>query len=221
MNYKKDIWYILSIILVIISTIVMAVAMGFMYFGNNLAIIWFFAATPIFAIGILTAQSVRRRYEDAEIENGQPLPIFWRIRYALHNLQVLLIEKGLWRLIFATITLIGLIVTTVCGANCGFSAYKRSDIKNSPQYIANEVAYEEYIALYSEAKNNGEEDNAKLYFEIANGYHSGNAKDRMAISEYTGDIKIYGQRAIISGIITLFFGSALTSYTIYKKKKKK
>ena len=217
MRYKRNFWYILGVVLSLASAVVMAVTMVIMYFGNNTAIVVFFAACPVLVFGVLTAQSVKRRYEEADELDREPIPMFWHIRYAVLRLREIMASRGVLTVLFTAVTCLSLIATLVLAVICGNSAYKRSKIENNRDYIANNVAYDEYYALWSDSRREGDKESADKYFEIMESYNHNNAKSRQKIKEYSEDIKKYGVWTALSGAVTVFFGSVLASYLIYKK----
>lgn len=218
MRYKRNFWYILGVALSLASAVTMAVTMVIMYFGNNTAIVVFFAACPVLVAGVLTAQSVKRRYEEADELNREPVPMFWHIRYAVLRLREIIASRGILTILFTLFACISLIITLVLAVICGNFAYKRSKIQNNHDYIANNVAYDEYYALWSDSRREGDKESADKYFEIMESYNLNNAKSRQKIKEYGEELKKYGSWTALSGAVTLFFGTVTVAYFVYRKR---
>ena len=219
MKYKKNFWYILGIVLTFASVLIMSVTMVLMFFGSNIAIIWFFAACPVLVFGVLTSQAVKRRYEEAVACDREPVPMFWHIRYTVLLLREFIASRGLLRVIFTALTCLSVIATLVLGGFCGYYAHERASIKNDSKYIENQIKYEEYYTLWLKAHNEGDKDAAHRFFEIMEAYNSDNAEGRKQIKTYTESLKEFGVWTALSGAVAVFFGTVLTTYMIHKKRR--
>ena len=217
-GYRKSFWFITGTALALISVVVMCVCMILMYVGNNRAILWFFIFSVVFTFGLLTAQTVKRRYEEAKSLNLEPLPMFWRIRYVFLLLREFIAKRGLWRFIFIALTCISLIVTLTFAVISGHFYLERDDIERNIEYLQNQEKYEEYEALWYESRYITKDDEAaEKYWEIAQSYHDKNADGRAQISVYTEKMNENLIRTGISGIVTLFFGAVMTAYFLKKR----
>lgn len=221
-GYRKSFWFITGTALAAISAVIMCVCMFFMYFGNNRAILWFLISAVVFTFGILTAQTVKRRYQEAASLNLEPLPMFWHIRYVILLLREFIANRGLWRLIFIALTCVSLIVTLSFAAISGHFYLERDDIERNIEYLQNQEKYEEYEALWYESRYiTGDSEAAENYWTIAQSYHEKNAGGRAQIKVYTDKMNENLIRTGISGIVTLFFGTVLTAYILKKRHQEK
>ncbi len=218
MKYRKDRWYIGGLVTTGIAVIIILVTMIMMYFGNDSAIIWCFAAMPVLATGILLSQSVKRRYEEADATNGEPLPMFWRIRFGYHNLKVLVITKGLWRVIFAALTCLFLLLTLVLGFICGYCALSKNSVLNSPKYIKNIEMHEEYRALWSQARTDGDEEKAHEYFAVMEECNKENYNSRKHITDCEATITALLPWTVVTGALTVFSAVIFSAYALHKRK---
>lgn len=221
MGYRKNFWYILGVVLALASAVVMAVSMIFMYFGSNPAIVVFFAACPTLVIGIFLSGSVKRRYEDADADGTNPVPMFYTVRYCFYKLRLLVAEKGFWRVAVTALTAVALITTLVFAGLCGSCAYRRYEIKNDAVYTENEVLYNEYHALWLEARNSGDTESAHEYAAVMDKYHLGNAEYRSLMDKYSAELRDHAVKTALFGAVTVFFGSVLALYLRKKRKARK
>ncbi len=218
MRYKKDPWYIAGLVIAAIGVLVLAVTMVFMYYGNDAAIIWCFASMPVLATGILLSQSVKRRYEDADATDGEPLPMFWRIRFGYHNLKVLVITKGLWRVIFTGLTALFLTAALVLGIICGINAWSKNSILKNPEYIKYEQKHAEYMTLYSEARKDNNEELAHEYYLKIEEYEEMNYNSKKYIKSCESTISSLVPWIAVSGILAVLCAAVLSTYVLYKRR---
>lgn len=218
MRYKKDPWYIAGLVITAIATIIFVTTMILMYFENDGAIIWCFASMVLLAVGILLSQSVKRRYEEADATDGEPLPMFWRIRFGYHNLKVLVITKGLCRVIFAGLALGFLAATLVLGIICGYNALSKNSITKNPEYINYSQNIEDLNNRYIEARREGDEKKShEIYLEIEeNEQKLANSKKYIKACEST--IFNLLPWMVVTGVGTVFSSVVLSAYVIHKRK---
>ncbi len=157
MKYKKDPWYIAGLIVTVVSVAVMSVTMVMMYYGNNTAIVVCFSAMPFLAIGILMAQSTKRRYEEADATDGKPLPMFWQIRFAFHNLKIYLRTSRIWRGLFAGLCALFVSVAVILSGFCAYWSCKGSKIESSTRYTESVTQYDTYYSEWQKARKDGDE----------------------------------------------------------------
>ena len=217
MKYRKDPWYIAGIIITVIAALTIAVTMVFMYYGNDIAIIWCFGAMPVLAIGFLLSQSVKRRYEDADARNGEPLPMFWRIRFSYHNLKVLVITKGIWRVMFAGLTAFFLAVALLLGVICGINALSKNSIVRNPEYIECGQNIDKYMALYSDARRENNEELAHEYYLKIEEYEQMRENSEKYIKSCEETISNLWPWIAVSGALALFCGVTLSAYALHKR----
>ncbi len=218
MKYKRDPWYIAGLLITAISAVTIAVTMVFMYYGNNMAIIWCFIAMAVLAVGILLSQSVKRRYDEADARDGEPLPMFWRIRFGYHNLKVLVITKGFWRVLFAGLTALGLATTLVLGIICGINTFSKNSILKNPEYINCQQRINEYTELYTQARIDKDEQLAHEYFLKIEEYEKTNYNSEKYIKNCESAINSLIPWIIVSGSLTVFFAAILSAYVIHKRR---
>ncbi len=218
MRYKKDPWYIAGLIITAIAVIIFVTTMVLMYLENDGAIIWCFVSMVVLTIGLLLSQSVKRRYEEAEVSNGEPLPMFWRIRFGYHNLKVLVITKGLWRVIFAGLTAGFLATTLVLGVLCGYNALAKNSITKNPEYKNYTQNLEGLNEQYIEARREGDEKKShEIYLKIEkNEQKLANSKKYIKGCEETiSDLLPW---MAVTGACTIFSGVVLSAYVIHRKR---
>ena len=217
-GYRKQFWYIASMVLTFLSVAVMLISMLFMYLGNNVAVAWFIVACPVLVFGILTAGAVKKRYEEAIALELEPIPLFWQVRYVILLLREFIARHGLWRFIFIALTSASLIVTIVFGGICGHYYLERDNIKRNIDYISNNAMYDEYKALWEESYLNGDNESAAKYFEIMEEYQSKNAPGFAQIKEFTKSLNENLIKLGISAIITAFLGAVLIAYILRQRR---
>lgn len=218
MGYRKNIWYIIGAVLFILSALLMAVTMVFMYYGSNMAIVWFFAACPFMVAGWLIMQAVKQRYFDACLTDDDPVPMFWRIRYIWKVLQVVVAHKGLGKVIFASATGLAAAATLTFGVLWGYNVYSRSAVKSDPEFIKNTATYNEYYARWTDARDNGDNDLAHECFNVVEEINRKNYFYRQKIKEYGENAKTYGAVAVAFLSAT---GLMITVYMTYLRRKRK
>lgn len=217
-GYRKQFWYIASMVLTFLSVAVMLISMLFMYLGNNMAVAWFIVACPVLVFGILTAGAVKKRYEEAIALEMEPIPLFWQVRYVILLLREFIARHGLLRFIFMALTAASLIVTIVFGGICGHYYLERDDIKRNIDYISNNAMYDEYKALWEESYINGDDESADKYFKIMEEYQSKNAPGFAQIQEFTKSLNENLIKLGISAIITAFLGAVLIAYILKQRR---
>lgn len=161
MEYKRNIWYRIGLILTVVSASVMIVTFVMMGMGFDGSIIWFFAACPVLVIGLLTAQSIKRKYEFACDTDGYPSRLtlmkegFFRVGHSLSRRgavgAALLISVVLFTAV--SVVFLGMSAHTAFergGAlNAGYNYHKReysrySELKDEALERGNTVMAEEY-----------------------------------------------------------------------------
>lgn len=217
-GYRKQFWYIVSMVLTFLSVAVMLISMLFMYLGSNAAVAWFIVACPVLVFGILTAVSTKKRYEEAIAFEREPIPMFWHIRYVILLLREFIARHGLLRFIFIALTSASLIVTIVFGGICGHYYLERDDIRRNIDYISNDAMYDEYKALWEESYLNGDNESAAKYFEIMEEYQSKNAPGFAQIKEFTKSLNENLLKLGISAIITAFLSVVLIAYILRQRR---
>ena len=221
MKYKKDPWYIAGLITTAIAVITFIITMVLMYFEHDGAVIWCFTSMVVLTVGLLLSQSVKRRYEEAELANGEPLPMFWRIRFGYHNLKVLVITKGIWRVVFAGFTIGFLAATLVLGVLCGYNALAKNSIIKNPEYKNYTQNVEDLNKQYIEARRDGDEKKShEIYLKIEeNEQKLANSKKYIkgcedTISNLLPWMAVTGAGAIFSGVV-------FSAYVIHRRRLEK
>ena len=221
MKYKKDPWYIAGLITTLIAAIDFVIDMVLMYFGRDDAIVRSFISMVVLAVGILLSQSVKRRYEEADATDGEPLPMFWRIRFGYHNLKILVITKGLWRVVFAGLTAGFLVATLALGVVCGYNALAKNSILRNPEYKNYTQNVEDLNKQYVEARREGDEKKShEIYLKIEeNEQKLANSKKYIkgcedTISNLLPWMAVTGAGAIFSGVV-------FSAYVIHRRRLEK
>lgn len=217
MRYKSDPWYLAGLIVTALSAIVIAVTMVMMYYGSNVAIIICFSAMPFLAIGILLAQSTKRRYEEADLTNGEPLPIFWRIRFAFHNTKYYLSTSRMWRGLFISLCAFFVAVAVTLGGLCIYWSSREASIKNSKPYIEAVTQYDTYYAQWQEARKNGDEAAKEEAFDKMQQANEVRQTYFTKIKNYKLDVKFTWPWIVLNGACAVFCG---TMYYVYGVKKR-
>lgn len=217
MKYREDFWYIAGVVIALVSALVIAVTMVMMYYGNNTAIIICFSAMPFLAIGILLAQSTKRRYEEADLTNGEPLPIFWRIRFAFHNTKYYLSTSRLWRGLFIGLCALFVAVAVTLSGLCIYWSSREAAIKNSKPYIDAITQYDTHYALWQEARKNGDEAAKEEAFDKMQEADEIRKTCSAKIKNYKTDIKLTWPWIVLNGACAVFCG---TMYYVYGVKKR-
>ncbi len=201
---------------------VMLVSMVFMYFGSNAAIVWFFAMCPVLTAGILLCRSVINRYEDADAETGEPLPMFWRIRYGFHNLRVWIISRGLLRAVMTSVTCILLAVTLILGGICLISLYKKGGAENDPYYVRRVAVYDQCYDIW--LRNRESETPNRLHqkasFAVMQDMLTKNSDNLTQIESNTERIETLTPWLIAGGVASAVSAAATVSYVLRSKKAK-
>ena len=221
MKYKSDKWYIAGNIMTAISVVVFAVTMIMMYYGDDSAIIWCFGAMPLLAVGILLSQSVKRRYEEADAVNGDPLPMFWRIRYAFHNLVLLVRTCDMWRNILTAVTGVFILAAVVLGGLCAYWGIAKSAVKNDPQYQNYSSHYNISYQEWSDARKNGDVAAQSKHFAEMQAARDAMYKYDQRIKNYGSYISHTWPWITVAGGAALFCGVVLYTYVWHKKKEGK
>lgn len=219
-GYRRQFWYITAMILTFLSITVIAVSMIFMYLGSNASVAWFICSCPVLVFGILTAVSVKKRYEEAIAFDREPIPMFWHIRYVILLLREFIARHGLWRFIFIALTAASLIVTIVFAGICGHFYLERDDIERNIEYISNNALYDEYRALWEERYLNGDNESANEYFEIMEEYQSRNAPGYAKIIKFTESLNENLLKLGISATVTAFLGAVMVAYILRQRRLK-
>ncbi len=212
MRYKSDPWYLSGLIVTAISAIIIVVTMVMMYYGSNIAIIICFSAMPFLAIGILLAQSTKRRYEEADLTDGEPLPIFWRIRFAFHNTKYHLSTSRLWRGLFVGLCAFFVAVAVTLSGLCIYWSSREASIKNSKPYIDSVTQYETHYALWQEARKNGDEAAKTAAFDKMQEADETRKTYSAKIKNYKTDVKFTWPWIALNGACAVFCG---TMYYVY------
>ncbi len=220
MRYRKSPWYIAGLIIVGIAVAVMLVTMVMMYYGVDAAIVWFFGACPVLLIGYFMVQTTIRRYEDADAIDGEPLPMFWRIRFAYHNLKVRVITQNLWRKIIASLVALSLLIGLILGGVCIYSAFSRKNIKNDPHYKERNVLYNMAMVEWQTARENGDDAKRQESFAEMEAYRNANFEANQQIKEYGETISSCIPWIIFSGASVVFFSTVFYAYVRHQKNKK-
>ncbi len=220
MRYRKSPWYIAGYIILGIAVAVMLVTMVMMYYGVDAAIVWFFGACPVLLIGYFMVHTTVRRYEDADAVDGEPLPMFWRIRFAYHNLKVRVITRNLWRRIIASLVGLSLLCGLVLGGVCAYSAFARRAIKNDPHYKERNVLYNMAMIEWQAARKNGDDVKRQESFAEMEAYKNANFESNQRIKKYGETISSCIPWIVVSGASAIFFSTVFYAYVRYQKNKK-
>lgn len=218
MNYKKNLFYKIGIVLIALSVAVMTISFFVMYFGSYTAIICFFAACPFFVAGFFLAQSVKRRYEEAVIYDREPVPLFAHTRYVIQLLRTVIAKRGLLKVIFISATCLFASATILLGLACGSCAYDKNGKQNNPQFIQNNEIYEEYYELWQQARKVKNEKAAHIYYLVMEQHHNANAETRNDIARLEKDLSERLAATVTLGIITIFFSLVTISYFLHKRR---
>ena len=217
MKYREDFWYIAGVVIALVSALVIAVTMIMMYYGNDKAIIWCFGAMPILAVGILTAQSTKRRYEEADATDGEPLPMFWRIRYGFHNTKIYLSTSRKWRRLYiALISLFTAVAVSLSGM-CVYWLCKQNSLKNSAAYTDATARYEVYYTEWQQARQSGDEALREQAFAKMREANDITQEISAKIDRCKDDIKFTWPWIAVTGACAVFCG---TMYYVYGVKKR-
>lgn len=164
MQYKNDIWYKAGIGLIIASAGLMAITFILMGFGVDGAIIWFFAACPFLVAGFWIIQSIRQKYEQAEMNGKKREPMFMFVRDIYGRIYSAVSEKGAAKTLLICIISLGLAAVLVCGGSALYYRYCNNGILKDPKYKELSEKYAvcevEWKFLYS----SGEEEAASKYY---------------------------------------------------------
>lgn len=219
MRYRKSPWYIAGLIITGIAVAVMLVTMVMMYYGNDAAIIWFFGACPVLLIGYFMVQTTIRRYEEADATDGEPLPMFWRIRFAYHNLKVRVITKNLWRKIIALVIALFSIATVVLSGLCGYWAFAKSAVAKDPEYKSASSSYNKYYTEWETARENGDDAKRQEIFAEMEEEHLIMRKYEVKMEGYDKNISSALPWIIFSGASAIFFGTVFYAYVRHQNSK--
>lgn len=163
-QYKNDLWYKTGICLIAASATVMSVTFVLMGFGVDGAIIWFFAACPFLVAGFWMIQSIRRKYEKAEITGRKREPMFAFFLDIYNKIYTAVSEKGAAKTVLTAVLSLGLAAVLVCGWLSIYYRYCNNGILKDPKYkeLCNkyEICEVEWNYLY----NSGYEDAAHDYY---------------------------------------------------------
>ena len=216
MNYRKNFWYILGLGLVLLSVVIMAISMIFMYYGSDKSILWFFGSCPIIVIGVFLMRGTARRYDEADLETGEPLPAFWQIRYALHNLRVLVITHDIWRTVLTIVTIVVAVAAVVLSTVCVHSKLSVSATKKDPTFIQNTNTYEMSRSEWEKARKEGDTEAQKQYFDTMQNALEDNYKYRERIKNYEERFDSVLPYAVLSAAAAIFLGITLSAYIKFK-----
>ncbi|MBO5747240.1 MAG: hypothetical protein J6S13_09180 [Clostridia bacterium] len=217
MNYRKDFWYILGLALVALTVIIMAVSMIFMYYGSAAAILWFFGSSPVLVAGVFLMRGTARRYDEPDAETGEPLPAFWQIRYAFHNLKVLVITRDKWRSFLTVLTVLLLISTVILSGVCIYSKFASSAVTKDPNYNQNIDNYEMSRSEWEKARDNGDTEAQQKHFLAMQDAQDRNYKYRQRIETYDQRVKDLFPWSIVSATATVMCSIIMFAYIKHKK----
>lgn len=220
MRYRKSPWYIAGLVIVGIAVAVMLVTMVMMYYGVDAAIIWFFGACPVLLIGYFMVQTTIRRYEDADAVDGEPLPMFWRIRFAYHNLKVRVITKNLWRRLIASVIVLFLTATVILSGLCGYWAFAKSAVAKDPEYKTASANYQADYTEWLKLRENGDDAKRQEIFAEMEKEHLTMRKYESQMEKYDANISSALPWIILSGASAIFFGTVYYAYVRYQKNRK-
>ena len=217
MNYRKDFWYILGLAFVLLTVVIMAVSMIFMYYGSAAAILWFFGSSPALVIGVFLMRGTARRYDEPDAETGEPLPAFWQLRYAFHNLKVLVITRDKWRSFLTVLTVLLLISTVILSGICVYSKFASNAVTKDPIYNQNIDNYEMNRLEWEKARDNGDAEAQQKYFFAMQESEELNYKYRKRIATYNQRVKDLLPWTVVSATVTIMCGVIMLAYIKHKK----
>ncbi len=217
MNYRKDFWYILGLAFVLLTVVIMAVSMIFMYYGSAAAILWFFGSSPVLVAGVFLMRGTARRYDEPDAETGEPLPAFWQLRYAFHNLKVLVITRDKWRSVLTVLTVLLLISTVILGGICAYSKFASNAVTKDPNYNQNIDNYQMNRVEWEKARDNGDAEAQQKYFSAMQESEELNYKYRQRIATYNQRVKDLFPWSIVSATATVMCGIVMSAYIKHKK----
>ena len=219
MRYRKSPWYIAGYIILGIAVATMVVTMVMMYYGNDAAIVWFFGACPVLLIGYFMVHTTVQRYEDADAIDGEPLPMFWRIRFAYHNLKVRVITQNLWRKIIVSVITLFLAAVVVLSGLCGYWAFAKGAVKKDPEYKTASANYQTNYTEWLSARENGDDSKRQEIFTEMEKEHLTMRKHEARMEKYDEKVSSTLPWIIFSGAFALFFGTVFYAYVRYQKSK--
>lgn len=221
MRYRKSPWYIAGYIVLGIAVTTMVVTMVMMYYGVDAAIIWFFGACPVLLIGYFMVHTTVQRYEDADAADGEPLPMFWRIRFAYHNLKVRVITQNFWRKVIVSIIALFLMAVVVLSGLCGYWVFAKSAVKKDPEYKTASANYQAYYTEWLKLRENGGDDSKRreIFAEMEK-EHLTMRKYEVRMEKYDANISSALPWIAFSGASAIFFGTVYYAYMRYKKNRK-
>lgn len=220
MRYRKSPWYIAGYIILGIAVAVMLVTMVMMYYGVDAAIVWFFGACPVLLVGYFMVHTTVRRYEEADSVDGEPLPMFWRIRFAYHNLKVRVITQDFWRKIIGSVIIALLTVAVILSGFCGYWAFAKRAVAKDPEY---KTAYTNYQANYAEwqnARENGDDVKRQESFAKMEKEHLIVRKYEVRMEGYDDRISSTWPWIVVAGASAIFFSTVFYAYVSYQKNKR-
>ena len=168
MDYKKNIFYIIGSAMTALSALDLVVTFAMMGMGFDSAIIWFFIGCVTLVIGILMAQSAKRKCEEGYYEFKRPSKLAI-LKEAFSAFFSFLFKRGFVGAVTLVLLVGSIVVTAIFGFKCAATSFKRGGALNAG-YNHNISEAERYKILMEEELENGNQlraDNFKASMEKA------------------------------------------------------
>ena len=168
MDYKKNIFYIIGSAMTALSALDLVVTFAMMGMGFDSAIIWFFIGCVTLVIGILMAQSAKRKCEEGYYEFKRPSKLAI-LKEAFSAFFSFLFKRGFVGAVTLVLLVGSIVVTAIFGFKCAATSFKCGGALNAGyNYSISEA--KRYKILMEEELENGNQlraDNFKASMEKA------------------------------------------------------
>lgn len=151
MEYKKDVRYIIGVILATVSVLTMVVTFIMMYFGSDPAIIWFFAGGVGLVIANFILVWIKRRYERMTDDEPTNLEI---LKDNILNLKASIFKRGRLGAAFLLVLVLSFVLTVIFGTRTLITSYEKSGAINAG-YNFNLREAERYKGIMEEQLKKG------------------------------------------------------------------